>query len=45
MGFEVELPPACMFDEAYIRTVPYFERGGMFYNGRLNMSNMQKMGV
>ena len=41
MGSEVGLPPACMFDGASIRTVPYIERGGTFYMGRLNMSNME----
>ena len=39
MGFEVDLPPGCM------RTVRYRQRGGTFYIGRPNMSNMQKMGV
>ena len=41
MGSEVDLSPGCMFDEACIRTVPYFQRGGTFYNERLNMSNME----
>ena len=45
MGCEVDLPSGCMFDWVCIHTVPYFERGEMFYIGRLNMSSMQKMGV
>ena len=45
MGSEVHLCSDCMFDEACIRTVPYFEQDGTFYMGRLNMSNMEKKGV
>ena len=45
MGSEVDLPSGCMFDWVCIHTVPYFQRGGTFYIGRLNMSSMQKMGV
>ena len=41
MGSEVDLCSDCMFELACNRTVPYFERGGRFYNGRLNMSNME----
>ena len=44
MGSEVDLPPGCMFDGASIRSVPCIERGGTFYMGRLNMSNMEKKG-
>ena len=39
MGSEVDLPPGC------IRTVPHINRGGTFYNGRLNMSNMEILGM
>ena len=45
MGSEVDLSPGCMFDEACTRTVPHIYRGGTFYNGRLKMVSMQKMGV
>ena len=45
MGSEVDLPSGCMFDWVCNHTVSYFQRGGTFYIGRLNMSNMQKMGV
>jgi len=45
MGFEVAFPSACMFDWACIHTVSYFQRGATFRIGRLNMLNMQKMGV
>ena len=40
MGSEVDLPPGCMFDGACFCTVPDIRRGGTFYIGRLNMSNM-----
>ena len=42
MGFEVHLPSGCMFNR--VRTVPTKERGGTYYNGRLNMSNMEIWG-
>ena len=45
MGFEVDLPPGCMFDGARIRTLPHMYRGGMFYNGRVKMTNMEILGV
>jgi len=45
MGSEVDLPSGCMFDWVYNHTVPYFQRGGMSYIGRLNMSSMEKMGL
>ena len=45
MGFEVDLPAGCMFECGCNRTVPYFERGGTFYNGRLHTLNMQILGV
>ena len=41
MVSDVDIPPGCMFEGACIRTVPYFQRGGTFYIGRLNMSSMQ----
>ena len=44
MGSEVHLPSDCMFERDCIRTVPHIYRGGTFYNGRLNMSNMEIWG-
>ena len=44
MGYEVHLPSGWMFERDYTRTVPYVQRGGTFYIGRLNMSNMQIWG-
>ena len=44
MGSEVHLPSGCMFERDCTRTVPHIKRGGTFYNGRLNMSNMEIWG-
>ena len=40
MRSEVHLPSGCMFERDCTRTVPHIQRGGTFYIGRLNMSNM-----
>ena len=45
MGSEMDLYSDCMFEWACMRTVPYIERGGTVYTGRLNMSNMEILGV
>ena len=45
MGFEVDHPLACMFKGVWMRSVPYFERSGILYNGRLNMLKICKYRV
>ena len=44
MGFDVHLRSDCMFERDCIRTVLQIYRGGTFYNGRLNLSNMEIWG-
>ena len=44
MGAEVNLASGCMFDWAFIYTVPYFLRGETFYHARQNISKMQIWG-